>query len=134
VGTTSRYEGWENLLRGFVSGGFQKGYGNFLTLNRLGESNQYIMDDYKVLPTLTLNLGFRVEYVKKPKEQDNKIDYKFGNYTGYEPRFGFAWSPSTSSPFWSRITGGPGKLSVRGGAGLYHDRIFQSVFSQGARA
>lgn len=32
---------------------------------------------------------------------------------------------------WSRLTGGEGHLAVRGGFGLFHNRIFQSVFSQG---
>ncbi|HET8546942.1 MAG TPA: carboxypeptidase regulatory-like domain-containing protein [Bryobacteraceae bacterium] len=130
-GTPSRYEGWENLLRGYATS-FEKGYGNFTTYNRLGEVNLYALDDWKVRPTFTLNLGFRMEYVRKPAETNDRILYNYGDFTGWQPRLGFAWSPRATSGFWSRITGGPGRMSIRGGGGLYHNRIFQSVFSQGA--
>lgn len=128
VGSASRYEGYENFLRGYVTN-FQKGYENFTTYNRLGEFNQYVMDDIRVTPRFTLNLGFRWEVVLKPTEKDNKINYTYSTFTkGYEPRFGFAWSPD--GPRW--LTGGPGHMVVRGGFGLFHNRIFQSVFSQGS--
>ncbi|MGH9883438.1 MAG: hypothetical protein ACRD6N_18535, partial [Pyrinomonadaceae bacterium] len=48
-----------------------------------------------------------------------------------EPRFGFAWTPGFTEGFWSKVFGGPGNSSIRGGYGIYHGRIFQSVFSQG---
>ena len=119
LGQTSRYEGYENFLRGYVTS-FEKGYGNFTTFNRLGEFNQYIMDDWRVTSNLTFNLGFRYEIVRRPSERDGKIKYTFDDfYRGYEPRFGFAYSPT---PRWA----------VRGGFGLFHNRIFQSVFSQGS--
>ena len=119
VGQTSRYEGYENFLRGYVTS-FEKGYGNFTTFNRLGEFNQYLMDDIRVTRKLTVNLGFRYEIVLAPSERDGKIQYNFANfYKGYEPRFGFAYAPT---PRWA----------VRGGFGLFHNRIFQSVFSQGS--
>ncbi len=119
LGQASRYEGYENFLRGYVTS-FEKGYGNFTTFNRLGEFNQYVMDDFRVTSRLTLNLGFRYEIVLSPSERDGKIRYTFDDfYKGYEPRFGFAYSPT---PRWA----------IRGGFGLFHNRIFQSVFSQGS--
>ncbi|HEX6623432.1 MAG TPA: hypothetical protein VF064_06945, partial [Pyrinomonadaceae bacterium] len=48
-----------------------------------------------------------------------------------EPRLGFAWSPGWESGFMAKLFGGPGQSSIRGGYGIYHGRIFQSVFSQG---
>lgn len=39
------------------------------------------------------------------------------SYKHLGPRFGFAWSPDMG-----RISGGPGKLSVRGGYGIYYNR------------
>jgi hypothetical protein len=125
-GTPSFYDGWENFLRGFISS-YQKGYGNFFTSNRMGELNTYFQDDWKVRPNLTLNLGYRYEYVLKPREINNRVVYNYGNFTqGHEPRFGFAWTPRGAR--W--LTGGADRLSLRGGFGLFHSRIFQSVFSQ----
>ncbi|MBI3208856.1 MAG: TonB-dependent receptor [Candidatus Solibacter usitatus] len=131
-GQPTFYEGWENFLRGYYTT-FEKGYGNFTTFNRLGEFNQYVMDDIRITPTLTLNVGFRWEVVLKPSEAKGKVQYLFDTFKdGYEPRFGFAWSPGAHrSSRWGKITGGPGRLSVRGGYGIFHNRIFQSVFSQG---
>ena len=43
--------------------------------------------------TLTLNLGFRYEYVSAPREQEDRIDYGFGaDNDNYEPRLGAAWT------------------------------------------
>jgi hypothetical protein len=47
-----------------------------------------------------------------------------------EPRIGFAYSPGWQDGVLARMTGGPGNASIRGGYGMYHGRIFQSVFSQ----
>lgn len=130
VGAASRYEGYENFLRGFATD-FQKGYGNLTTYNRLGEFNQYVMDDIRVSPAFTLNLGLRSEVVLKPTEKYKTILYDYNTFKGWEPRFGFAWAPRPQSPLWLRITGGPGHTAIRGGFGLFHNRIFQSIFSQG---
>jgi hypothetical protein len=132
LGTPERYEGWENFLRGFVSGGFSKGYGNFFVENRLGEMNQYILDDWKIKPNLTLNLGLRSEVVFAPTEVQDRIVYGFGTFSGLQPRVGLAWSPRPERGFWQKITGGSGKSAVRAGFGLFNNRIFQSVFSQGS--
>lgn len=130
LGQPTRYEGWENFLRGYVSS-FQQGYGNFYTENRTMEFNQYFMDDIKLKPNFTLNLGYRWEVVMAPSETQKRIDYVYGTFfRGHEPRVGFAWTPKSESAFWNRLTGGPGKFSVRGGFGIFHNRIFQSVFSQ----
>jgi hypothetical protein len=130
VNTPSRYEGWENFLRGYQTD-FQKGYGNFTTYNRLGEYNSYAMDDIKLLPNLTVNLGVRWEHVLSPSELYGKIFYSYGDFDGIQPRFGLAWSPKSTGGWIAKLTGGPNKTAVRAGFGLFHSRIFQSIFSQG---
>jgi hypothetical protein len=132
VGTPDRYEGWENFLRGFVSGGYQRGYGNFFTENRMGEMNHYFLDDWKLLPNLTLNLGLRWEVVFKPNEIHDRIDYQYRSFTrGFQPRFGLAWAPNPADGWLRKLTGGPGRTAVRAGFGMFHNRVFMSIFSQG---
>jgi len=110
---------------------FQKGYGPFFLENRINESNFYVEDNWKVRPNLTLNLGFRYEYVSVPKEAQNRVDYVYqSDKDNYEPRIGFAWSPGFKEGLLAKFFGGPSNSSVRGGYGIYHGRIFQSVFSQ----
>lgn len=67
----------------------------------------YAQDDWKVRPNLTLNLGLRYE------NQDNISS----NYN-LAPRLGFAWSPG----------GAPQpKTVVRGGFGIFYDRIGENL-------
>jgi hypothetical protein len=130
LGAPNRFEGYENFLRGYATG-FAKGFGNFYTANRMFEINSYVLDDWRVTPALTVNLGFRHEWVTAPREVRERIVYGYGGFAGYEPRIGFAWAPRRVSRFWSRVAGEPGSFSLRGGFGLFHNRIFQSIFSQG---
>jgi len=41
----------------------------------------------------------------------------YTRYSEFGPRIGFAWSPDLG-----KISGGPGKFSIRGGFGIYYDR------------
>ncbi len=122
---------WLAFVDGCVST-YQQAYGpNFLE-NRLSDYNVYGEDNWRLGPNFTLNLGLRYEYVKAPKELEDRIDYLVGDdKNNVEPRIGFAWSPAFESGFLGRLAGGAGNSSVRGGYGTYHGRIFQSVFSQG---
>ena len=111
---------------------YWEGYGPYFVENRINEYNFYAEDNWRVRPNLTLNLGARYEYVAAPVEADGRINYGFGDdKNNIEPRVGFAWSPGFGDGFWGRLFGGPGQSSIRGGYGLYHGRLFQSVFSQG---
>lgn len=123
--------GWLQLINGCVTT-YTKGYGPFYLRNRIGESNFYFEDNWKIFPNLTLNLGVRYEFVNAPKEADDLLDYGFGNDSNnWEPRLGFAWSPDFGESFLSRtIFGKAGESSIRAGYGIYHGRLFQSVFSQ----
>jgi len=130
-GITNLYvSGFEALINGCVAQ-FQKGYGPFFLENRINESNFYAEDNWKLRSNLTLNLGLRYEYVAAPREAANRIDYGMqADKDNWEPRFGFAWTPAFENGFLRRVFGDPGNSSIRGGYGIYHGRIFQSVFSQ----
>ncbi len=126
--------GFEMLLNGCVSR-FNRAYGPFFLENRLGEYNIYFEDNWKVRPNLTLNIGARYEYVKAPTEANSRVNYGFADdKNNIEPRVGFAYSPSFSNSWLTALFGKPTESSIRGGYGMYHGRIFQSVFSQGTGA
>lgn len=122
--------GFNAFLNGCIST-FQKGYGPFTLANNIGEKNVYVEDNWKIFSNLTFNLGLRYEYVNAPKEANDLIDYGFGDdKDNWEPRVGFAYSPGFEKGFLKSVFGGSGLSSIRGGYGLYHGRLFQSVFSQ----
>ncbi len=107
----------------------------------------FAQDDWKVSPRLTLNLGLRWDRYGAPSE-DHSIMAQFTNLStcnilsfscvaaarvgpvsrmwntqnhDFAPRIGFAWDPF-----------GNGKMAVRGGFGIYYDRIFDNIWSNGA--
>lgn len=124
-------DGFTSFING-CSPNFQKGFGPFFLENRINESNLYFEDNWRIRENLTLNLGLRYEYVAAPEEAAGRLDYGFGDdKDNIEPRFGFAWSPRFNDGFFGHVFGGLGNSSIRGGYGIYHGRLFQSVFSQG---
>jgi outer membrane receptor protein involved in Fe transport len=123
--------GFNQLINGCTPN-FQKGYGPFFLENRVREANFYVEDNWKLRNNLTLNLGLRYEYVSAPEEAAGRIDYGFeADKDNWEPRVGFAWSPNFENGFMNRLLGNVGDSSIRGGYGIYHGRLFQSIFSQG---
>lgn len=42
-------------------------------------------------------------------------------FRAFAPRLGLAWSPNAATGWWSKLTGGPGKSSVRMGWGMFYD-------------
>jgi outer membrane receptor protein involved in Fe transport len=97
-------------------------------------------DDWKVSPTLTVNVGLRYEYYTPVSETNNFLSNLVlaGNgpsaianaslitghtvyatdKTNFAPRFGFAWSPNQYQQ----------KLVFRGGFGMYYDYIPEAAF------
>jgi hypothetical protein len=128
-GSQSGYNAMENFLRGVVNT-FTQGYGPPYIGLRMTELNFYGQDEFRATPGLTLTLGFRAERVGAPGEVNNLYDAGYGTDNYVEPRFGFAWAPRSSNSFLKRLAGDHGITSVRGGFGMFHGRIYQSIFSQ----
>jgi hypothetical protein len=97
----------------------------------------FIQDDWKVTPSLTLNVGLRYEYFSAPTETRGRLtNLQFGPnglldsrlaivnslYTAdtknFGPRFGFAWNPSQFQK----------GVVVRGGFGLFYNRVPDALF------
>jgi hypothetical protein len=121
---------WENFARGVVQT-YQQGFGPKYNGYRTTEVNLYIQDQFRVTSQLTLEMGARFEYVGKPSEVNNLVDLGYGSDSYVEPRFGFAYSPDWREGWLAKLTGGQGNTVLRGGYGIYHGRIFQSIFAQG---
>jgi outer membrane receptor protein involved in Fe transport len=123
--------GFNQLINGCTPN-YQKGYGPFFLENRINEANFYGEDNWRIRNNLTLNLGLRYEYVSAPHEAAGRINYGFSaDKDNIEPRFGFAWSPKFERGFLHGVFGSVGDSSFRGGYGIFHGRLFQSIFSQG---
>ena len=111
----------------------------------------YAQDSWRAATGLTLNLGVRYEISTPWYDTQNKLEAIIpgvqsvlfpGAPKGYlvpgdpgvtrtlapvrfdnvAPRIGFAYTP-TASGFLGRITGGPGKSSIRGGYGIFYTNI-----------
>ncbi len=103
----------------------------------------FVQDDWKIRPSLTLNLGLRWTYMSPIVASDGVLgnldlgpggglagatintdeklyDSDFGNFG---PQLGFAWNPS-----WLE-----NKLVVRGGAGLGYDRLPNALLANSRR-
>jgi outer membrane receptor protein involved in Fe transport len=118
---------WAGCVRTFTTS-----YGPNYLQNRLSEQNVYAQDDWRPTDNLVLNLGARYENVSAPKERNNLVNYGYKGSSYIDPRLGFAYSPNwDSNHFLRALTGGNGAFSIRGGFGIFHGRVFQSVFSQG---
>ncbi len=63
------------------------------------------------------------------KNSDNP-DLKLwdNDWNNFGPRFGFAYSPDFKDGFLGKLFGGPGKSSIRGGYGIFYDRVFTNLF------
>jgi hypothetical protein len=51
-------------------------------------------------------------------------------YKAFAPRIGLAWSPGWTDGWLGKLTGGPGKSSVRAGYGIFYNPIEQLVMEQ----
>ena len=60
-------------------------------------------------------------------QANGKAPYWAWDYKNLAPRFAIAWSPSADSGWMRTLTGGPGKMSIRAGAGIYYDHFGEGV-------
>jgi len=126
---------------------------------RVREFDAFFQDTWKIRPNFTLNYGLRYEIKGVPFEVNGQLSTLVdqdpsgfrpaGGFTfklvgknsgtnnklylddrnNFAPRFGFAWSPGWQEGFLSKMFGGPGRTSIRGGYGIFYDRVFGNLFS-----
>ncbi|MGH9829952.1 MAG: hypothetical protein ACREDR_42615, partial [Blastocatellia bacterium] len=51
-------------------------------------------------------------------------------YKAFAPRIGLAWSPGWTDGWLAKLSGGPGKMSIRAGYGIFYNPIEQLVLEQ----
>jgi carboxypeptidase family protein len=112
----------------------------------------YGQDSWRVTPNLTFNYGLRWEFSQPWYDTQNKIETVVpgvqsvvfpGAPTGYllpgdpgvprtlaptqyhnfSPRLGLAYSPGFDSGIIAKLTGGPGKTSIRAGYGIFYTSV-----------
>ncbi len=146
------FQGMYNNLLGRVSSVTETYYSDLKTWQAAGtprvrnfifhEYGFFAQDDWRVTRNLTLNLGLRWEFFPVPYDTNGQqgiitpasvlnmagftdsltlqqsTKWWANNWKDFAPRFGFAWDP------W-----GDGKTSIRGGIGIFNDRIIGAATS-----
>jgi hypothetical protein len=70
--------------------------------------------------------GFLFETVGKNSDNPGQPLYD-EDFNNFAPRVGFNYSPDFSTGWLSHLTGGPGNMTIRGGFGIYYDRVFGNI-------
>ena len=148
----SIFQGMYNDLLGRISSVTETYYSNLSQWQAAGtprvrnfifhEYGFFAQDDWRVTRNLTLNVGLRWEFFPVPYDTNGQQgiitpsnvlnmagqsstltvqqsgQWWANNWTNFAPRFGLAWDP------W-----GDGKTSIRGGFGVFNDRIIGAATS-----
>ena len=112
----------------------------------------YAQDSWRVTPNLTFNYGVRWDMIQPWYDTGNKIETLVPSeqsvlfpgaptgwvlpgdpgiprtlaptqYHNFSPRLGLAYSPSWDSGILGKLTGGPGKTSIRAGFGMFYTSV-----------
>ncbi len=136
-----------NFLAG-IPGSYTQEFGNTYRGFRENYNGFFVQDDWKLRPTITLNLGLRYEYQGSQSDANHLqsvLDIAGTGNIGQlgsgqlgifntqnplihshpdlvAPRFGFAWDPKN------------GKFVVRGGYGIYYDSLIFNGLQAGRTA
>ena len=78
------------------------------------DAGPFFQDDWRMRPNLTISLGLRYE-----------VQTLVSDHRDIAPRFGFAWAPGAAR-------NGRQKTVVRGGFGIFYDRVGLGDFEQAA--
>jgi Carboxypeptidase regulatory-like domain len=107
----------------------------------------YEVNGQQVAPTINLGEWFNNRALAAKQGQGNQPEFAFApsgqgrggkpywpmNKDNFAPRMSVAYSPGFQDGFLKRLFGGPGKTSIRAGAGVYYDHFGEGIvdgFSQ----
>jgi len=86
--------------------------------------------NYGIASPNCLNTGVQPTGLVFPGDKGVPAGLTNTYYKGFAPRLGMNWSPSAKDGFLGKLTGGPGKMSISAGYGLFYNPIEQLVLEQ----
>ncbi|MDE0623001.1 MAG: TonB-dependent receptor [Bryobacterales bacterium] len=99
---------------------YSRAFGESRIDQRNHEFSLYAQDDWRITPSLTLNLGLRYEYYGVPSEKFGRLDQDYrSDPNNLAPRAGFAWN-----------LGGADKTVLRGGYGFFFSPLQMGFIAQ----
>ena len=99
---------------------YSRAFGDSRIDQRNHEFGLYVQDDWRITPSLTLNLGLRYEFYGVPREKFGRLDQDYrSDPNNIAPRAGFAWN-----------IGGADKTVLRGGYGFFFSPLQMGYIAQ----